>query len=298
MGKWNYETCAVAAARFSNKRDFRKFADPQHQWLRRNGLLDQACAHMDALHRQLSDEDLYKIASQYTHKAALKKGDQSVYNAAKKRGILDNVCAHMEVRHRALTDAQISELALQYKTRSEFADKDYGAYQTATKRGILDQVCAHMDGRIQVHRTNEQLAEIAKCYQTRNDFGWGNFGAYSASIRRGILDEICAHMKPNACGFRPDMPACVYQFRLELPDGQVVYKVGITNRKPSIRLTMMGLFPGVKAELTHCIKFAHGRDARMTEKLLHRLNARHRYSGEPVMQNGNTEIFTVQVINS
>lgn len=250
---------------------------------------------MEQPRRDLTDDYVAEVAMQYGNRRAFKDGDQSVYQAARKRGILDNVCAHMQLKKRRMSDVKIAEIASGYSSRVEFMRGDSGAYQTACKRGILDEICAHMDYRETRRLSDEELREIAKQYATRSDLQWGDWGAYVTAFRREMLDDICAHMPPNPCGFRMDKPAVVYQFRMELPGGEVIYKVGITNRKPSIRLTMMGLSPGVKATLTHCIKFAHGRDARMTEKLLHRLNACHRYSGTPVMRNGNTELFTVPV---
>lgn len=292
--KLDYRHCASVALTFKTRGELRSKASSEYQWLRRNGLIDQACQHMERVHRSLSDDDIAAIAAKYSHRTGLKLGDQSVYNAAKKRGILDRVCAHMSGdRYRILSDEQIAELAARFDTRTEFARNDNGAYQTATKRGILDAICAHMDGRKTRRLSDSEILEIASTFKARNDFKIGDFGAYTTAIRRGLIVQACAHMQYGAWGFREDRSAVLYQFHITLPDGLVLYKVGITNRKPNVRLTTMGLFPGAKARLTHCIKFARGRDARMTEKALHRLNDSNRYAGPPIMNNGNTELFTV-----
>lgn len=199
----------------------------------------------------------------------------------------------MASKHREFTDEQLGEVALKFFTRIDFINGDSAAYQTAYKRGVLDAICSHMPGARQRSLTNEEILEIAKKYATRNDFKLGDFGAYTTAIRRGLIVQACEHMEYGASGFREDKPAVLYQFQVITVDGLKLFKVGITNRKPSQRLVTMGLVPGTKAELVGCIKFAFGRDARMAEKTLHRLIDSHRYAGPPVMKNGNTELFTV-----
>lgn len=295
--KYNYETCHTVALTFSTKQDFRDGANGEFQWLRRNDSLQKACAHMAPMRRTLTDDDIAAIANGFDHRRAFKLGDQSAYNAATKRGILDSVCAHMETdRYRILTNEQIAAIASTYKSRSEMKFADNGAYQTATKRGILDAVCDHMDSRGCRRLSDDEVLEVATKFRTRNDFKLGDFGAYTTAIRRGLIDEACDHMEFGATGFRHDKPAVLYQFRIELEDGMVVYKVGITNRKPRQRAITMGIRRGLKADLTHSVQFEFGRDARIAEKRLHRKFASSKYSGPPVMKNGNTELFTADVM--
>lgn len=256
-------------------------------------MLDFACSHMDVLRRNLTDDLIAEIAARYKSRGEFKKGDRSAYLAAWKRGILDSVCGHMRCRSRLLTDDQLREVARGFSTRSEFARSDSGAYQTATKRGILDEVCAHMDGKADRRLSSAEILSIARQFKTRNDFKLGDFGAYTTAIRRGLIVEACAHMEYGAAGFREDRPAVLYHFRVTLPDGLVLYKVGITNRKPKQRLVTMGLRRGTKAELVHCVEYPVGRDARIAEKRIHRKLSSHRYGGPAVMGNGNTELFTV-----
>ncbi len=292
-----YESCAEVALTFAAKKDFKKYAQPQFQWLYRNNLLDKACAHMDVLRRELGDDKVAQIASRYNNRCAFKSGDHSAYMAAWRRGILDQVCAHMVQIKQHHTNEKIAEIAKKYKSRSEFVRCNNGAYQTATKRGILDEVCAHMVDTRSIRRlSSAEILTIASKYKTRNDFKLGDFGAYTTAIRRGLIVEACAHMEYGAAGFREDKPAVLYHYRVVLPDGLVLYKIGITNRKPKQRLATMGLRRGVKAELIKVVEFALGRDARIAEKRIHRKLSSHRYGGPAVMLNGNTELFTVNAL--
>lgn len=297
MMKWNYEQCEVAAKKYSTKQESRVSDSWAHQWLLRNGLLDKACSHMAPVRRNLTNEGIAETALQYPSRRAFKLGDQSSYNAANKRGILDQVCAHMSGdRYRILTDEQITEIASGFDSMMSFRESDPAAYQTAGSRGILAAVCAHMTGRPTRRLSDAEVLRIAKEFATRNDFKLGDFGAYTTAIRRGLIDQACEHMVYGGCGFREDKPAVLYHFRVETVDGQVLYKIGITNRKPKQRLVTMGIQPGTKAELVHFVRFDLGRDARIAEKRLHRRLAAHRYDGPPIMKNGNTELFTVAAL--
>jgi hypothetical protein len=296
--KWNYEQCEAAAKKYSTKIDFKTNEDWAYQWLIRNKLLEQACAHMVPTRRALTGDLISEIAGRYTSRRAFKLGDQSAYMAARKRGILDQVCAHMSGdRYRLLTDEQIAEIARGFDTMIAFRESDPAAYQTANKRKILSTICAHMTGRPTRRLSDDEILQIAKQFKTRNEFSWGDFGAYTTAIRRGLMDQACAHMEYGYCGFREDKPAVLYQFRVETVDGLVLYKIGITNRKPKQRLLTMGIQRGTKAELVHFIRFDLGRDARIAEKRLHRRLSAHRYDGPPIMKNGNTEIFTVAALD-
>lgn len=296
--KHSYETCLSVAQKFSCRIDFRNNANKEYQWLRRNGKLDIACAHMNALRRSLTDDEIHDIARKFNSRRAFKIGDQSSYNAATKRGILDKVCSHMSgYRYRVLSDEQIFEIARQFKSRVEFLEKDKAAYQTADKRGILNEACSHMAYRDTRRLTNDEILSIAKTFNTRNDFKLGDFGAYTTAIRRGLIEEACSHMEYGPCGFREDKPAVLYQFRIEVPGGEILYKVGITNRKPRQRLTTMGVKKGVNAELINFIKFKVGRDARIAEKRLALEFSAYRYKGERIMKNGNTELYTVRLLH-
>lgn len=296
MSKHSRESCFAVAKQYDTKRDFRANHAAEYEWLRRNNLYEEACAHMGKLKRELTDDGIKETALQYQNRRAFKLGDQSSYNAAKKRGILDSVCVHMKVMWRKHTDEQLAAIAGKYATRLEFLEADNGAYQTADKRGILDRVCAHMDGKGTRRLDESELLEIAKRYETRMDLKIGDFGAYTTIIRRGLTQTAFAHMRHGNLCFREDKPAVVYQFRLDLPCGMVLYKVGISNRDPLQRLKSMEVRTDITVELIKSISYEHGRDARLAEKRLHRKFASHRYSGEPVMKNGNTELFMVPLI--
>lgn len=103
-------------------------------------------------------------------------------------------------------------------------------------------------------------------------------------------------MTHATCGFRVDKPATLYYLRIRTATNLVLYKIGITNRSPKSRITGMGLQNVVAIDVIKTFPFASGREARLVEKAYHREFACHAYTGDPVLGNGNTELFTADVL--
>lgn len=287
-----FEECAAEALKHRTRAEFKLAANPQYQFLVRIRRIDEACAHMGHVYRSITDEMILSAAAKYSTRTEFRDADQPLYAAARKRGLAELAFGHMVVKKRKQSDADLAAIAKQYATRSEFYKLDSGAYQAAKKRGILDTICAHMPPGDR-NLSDAEILTIARQYKTRGVFKDSDFGAYTTMLRRGLEQRACAHMEYGFTGYREDLPAVLYHFRMTTPDGLVLHKVGITNRPPNKRLLSMGLVKGVRATLVSTISFALGRDARIREKQLHQQFSSHRYTGGHVMKNGNTELFTV-----
>lgn len=74
-------------------------------------------------------------------------------------------------------------------------------------------------------------------------------------------------------------------------DGGVFHKVGISNREASRRIKDMGAGKCRNVRVLKVIRFARGYEARSAELAIKRKFAPYRYSGPPVLLNGNTELF-------
>jgi cytochrome c553 len=290
-----FDECAAEALKYKTRAEFRRLSNGHYQSLKNMRRVDEACAHMEHVYRSITDEMIISAAVKYSTRTEFRNADQPLYAAARKRGLIDQAFGHMAVKKRKLSDSEIEAIAAKYTTRSEFDRCDTGAYQKAKKRGILDAICAHMPPGDRSLSDAEILA-IARQYKTRMIFKESDRGAYITMLRRGLEQQACAHMEYGFTGYREDLPAILYQFRITTPAGEVLHKVGVTNRPPSKRLLSMGLVKGVRATLVSTISFPQGRDARIREKQLHRQFSRHRYTGTPVMNNGNTEVFTVPLL--
>lgn len=180
------------------------------------------------------------------------------------------------------------EEAKKYRTKDDFRRGSGGAYSWAYKAERLDEICSHMDVKRQKWTMDSVSAEASR-YLTRSEFFYGSNGAYKFAYRRGWLDDVCSHMEEGEYGFSPVLPATLYIVKIVAHE--VLYKVGITNRDVKLRINGMGLFPGVEAKILRLAHFGVGRDARAMERHFKQKLAAHRYAGDPVMKNGNTELF-------
>lgn len=122
--------------------------------------------------------------------------------------------------------------------------------------------------------------------------------AYNYTIRNGLFDKFCAHMDRTPGGFDPAKPGTLYLLKITLQDGTVLWKIGITNRKISRRMASMGIPRNVKCEVSCTVVFDSGLEARETEQKLLRRGRELglQYTGDPILKNGNTELFLEPLI--
>jgi hypothetical protein len=102
------------------------------------------------------------------------------------------------------------------------------------------------------------VAEIAKKYSTRKEFQRGDKGAYNAGFKKDWLDDVCAHMRSATCGFNNGLPGKLYQIKFTLPNGDNLWKIGITNGELSIRLRSIGIPDYIHSEIVCVASFDDG----------------------------------------
>lgn len=264
-------------------------------------MLDDACAHMpiSPIYSPIrwTHEAVFAEAAKYRNRAEFKRENSGAYCYALSNKILEAACSHMRDGHRFWHMFELRAVAIKYTSRTKFKHEHADAYGFACKAGLLEIVQSHMDQRKDWSSKADVLAEAAK-HQSRGAFQAMASGAFKQAYAGGYLDEACAHMPPPEYGFSKEKQAVLYFLRVSVPGAGDLFKVGITNRDPLARVAGMGAHPGVRIEVMETISFDNGRDARIAEKRLHRKFAKHRYAGAPVMKNGNTELFTVNVLDT
>lgn len=288
--KWNEASIRAEAQKYTQPTDFRKNSHGAFLAASRLGILDEVCGHMNA-RRKLTKEHVLGVARQYNTRKAFSAGAPSEYRAALHKGYLDEACAHM-TRNVRWTEERVRAEALKYPTRYQFETKSSQAYQAAKWLGIYEQVCAHMKySRRTLDKTT--VASIANGYKTRKDFQNNDASAYNWAVRNKCIDQLCKHMERGFNGFNNDKPGTLYQIKLTMPNGQNLWKIGITNGTVGRRLTRMGVPAYVGAEISCTMNFANGSEARATEGKLLRLGRKRdlQYDGDPFLRNGNTELF-------
>ena len=107
-----------------------------------------------------------------------------------------------------------------------------------------------------------------------------------------------SHLKGSNCpkcvknGFDPTKKAILYYLKITVDNGQVLYKIGITNRTVNERFNLTELS---KIEIVKQTEYTIGQDAYKEEqKILKQFND-FKYTGPVILETGNTELFTVDV---
>lgn len=294
------EDCFSVARSYSSRSAFAKGSPRHYHALWRRGLLDEAFRGVQVspvyVPAKWTHELVFAEAAKYRTRAEFKRECGGAHSYALKHGILAQACAHMRDGHNFWHVFELMAVASKYKDKPSFTKAESSAYNFCKKNGLVDLVCAHMAQRRDWSNKHDVLAEAAR-HQSRGAFQVLASGAFKQAYAGGYLDQACAHMPPPEYGFSKEKPAILYHLRVTAADGAVLYKIGITNRDPTARIAGMGAFPGVVIELLETIAFTSGRDARIAEKRLHRKFSSHRYTGAPLMKNGNTELFTVNVLD-
>ncbi|WP_019029053.1 hypothetical protein [Colwellia piezophila] len=116
-------------------------------------------------------------------------------------------------------------------------------------------------------------------------------------IHEGFLQTPDGHLAAKGCpscaksGFNPIIPATLYYLRVETRN-QLCYKIGITN------LTVKERFRKDKSKITVLSEKFHpfGIDAQDEEKRIMREHKAFKYTGELILRDGNSELFSKDVL--
>ena len=151
---YSLEDCKEEAAKYHTKREFQHKARDVYDAAKRNGWMDEICAHMKPPEKFLSWghwnlENCRLEALKYSTRIEFYKSCGSAYNSASRHNWLDEICAHMKPSNKLvkkgywnLENCRLE--ALKYTRRKEFYKKCGSAYNSASRHGWLDEICAHM----------------------------------------------------------------------------------------------------------------------------------------------------------
>ena len=151
---YSLEDCKEEAAKYHTKREFQHKARDVYDAAKRNGWIDEICAHMKPPEKFLSWghwnlENCRLEALKYSTRIEFYKSCGSAYNSASRHNWLDEICAHMKPSNKLvkkgywnLENCRLE--ALKYTRRKEFYKKCGSAYNSASRHGWLDEICAHM----------------------------------------------------------------------------------------------------------------------------------------------------------
>lgn len=112
--------------------------------------------------------------------------------------------------------------------------------------------------------------------------------------------QASVHLLGSGCpscmitGFNKSKPGYLYYLKIVTEDGQVLYKVGITNRTISQRFSLTDLS---KIEIVNKKLYQNGADAYAKEQSMLKKYEAVRYKGPKILSSGNTELFTEDVLS-
>ena len=97
-------------------------------------------------------------------------------------------------------------------------------------------------------------------------------------------------MQPAKCGFKKNKPAILYYLSIE---HGTAYKIGVTNHTVEQRYYSSDLS---KITVIKIIHYKNGEDALKVEQEILEEFDYARYTGDPLLQNGNTEVFYYDIL--
>lgn len=239
-------------------------------------------------------ESITEAAKCYSRRLDFKHGSPTAYSVALNLKIMDEICGHMDAAPIQWTDEMIKIEASRFSERHEFKNGS-SAYCAAVRRGILDDVCSHMTTKKKKWSIDEITAE-AKKYKTRTEFMNGNRKAYDMAQYHGILPDVCSHMTSGATGFDKNKSAILYYIKIDAEGMMPLYKIGITNRDINRRIYEITLNKGMSTTILKKIWFDVGAEAYELEQMLLREFKEKRYLGDHIMADGNTELFSEDIL--
>jgi hypothetical protein len=109
---------------------------------------------------------------------------------------------------------------------------------------------------------------------------------------RGAGCPLCAKT-----GFDINKPSYHYYIRFDNPNINSLYKVGVTNNTPKKRLMGMQVSSDWTPTILQELYFENGQDALDLERYNKQTFKEFQYTGESIMQNGNTELFIKDILS-
>lgn len=116
-----------------------------------------------------------------------------------------------------------------------------------------------------------------------------------AILNKVLIDHLSGCGCPDCAeyGFQPSKPAILYYLKVTTNSGQILYKIGITNRTVNERFQLADL---QKIEIVKQKLYESGQDAWDWETKLKRKYKEYQYTGPDILSSGNTELFTEDII--
>ena len=185
-------------------------------------------------------------------------------------------------------------------------NETWDASPTNLLRGIGCPTCAKKSRASKLSKTTEQYIEDLRSVHGDNYYIIGDYLGRKIKTPHhctgcdktwDVTPDSLLHGKGcptcSNTGFDPSKPAICYYLRIASPVFGELYKIGITNRIIEKRFSNDDL---EKITTIKTWSFDVGSDARDKEREILAKHSGDRYTGEPVLFSGNTEMFTKDIL--
>lgn len=180
---------------------------------------------------------------------------------------------------------------------------EHGAFEQLPSVHIRGSKCPACSG-VRKKSTDEFIKEARKLHGDFYDYSLTEYiSAHTKVIihcpDHGYIEQIARdHLKskPQCCsetGFNYSKPAWLYYLKINQDSEPSLYKIGITNKSVNERFHAQDLS---KIEVVETVQFESGREAFDLEQLYLKEYQNFAYHGPDVLESGNTELFTCDVL--
>lgn len=228
-------------------------------------------------------------------------------------------CSKCGGSHKPTTDEFIEKAKLVHKDRYDYSEADYINAHTKIKiicaiHGAFEQkahdhlnghgcsCCRYDSFNISLEEFNERAKQA---HNNTYDYSKVLFKSVEQKVIIRCLihgefeQSVHSHLRGQGCpgcarhGFNPNSPAYLYYLKITTEDNQTLYKIGITNKTVNERF---GLIDLSKIEIVKQKLYDIGQDAYDWEQKLLKMYKQYQYKGPNVLESGNTELFTEDII--
>lgn len=166
--------------------------------------------------------------------------------------------------------------------------------------------CQHQSNADRLRKSTEDVvAEFKKVHENKYDCSKVLYVDMRTKVKiicpehNEFEQTPVAHLAGQGCpscaktGFDKSRSGILYYLRVAVDDCKELYKVGVTNRSVNERFSLSDL---QKIKIVKVEEFELGQDAWDKEKEILTKYKEYKYTGPDVLDSGNTELFTIDVL--
>ena len=181
---------------------------------------------------------------------------------------------------------------------------DHGPFEQTPTHHLSKKGCPDCAGNKRLN-TETFVDKARQVHGNRYDYTQVKYVNNSTNVTIICLDHgafqqaPASHLSGSGCpdcadyGFNPNDRAVLYYVAITTDDGDTRYKIGITNRTVEERFRAPDL---ARIRIVKIWQYGSGRAAAERESEILRLNAGDRYYGPDILRDGNSEMFTHDIL--